>query len=681
MKDFYSKRDIVFYLSEIEKWQNNIFEDRVNEEISFLCDVLDFLNYFYYVGTQPLVGDDIYDKLFDRLEKIDKEGIGDVPGDAPIFRIGNSITGDRESFQHEIPMISLENSKELQGFDKFLERVGKTISNSFSLAGELKLDGVGFSLEYQNGLLKRALSRGDGSFGEDITLNIKTIKNIPLRINTKGKVLVRGEIVIKNSAFTKMNEKRVKLGEKPRSNPRNTVAGALRTKDPLETAKIPLFAFFYDMPICDEFILENHEECINVLDRLGFYTGGNRVFGFKKDIENYFKKISDSRDSIDVDCDGVVVKINEKELRDILGSTSHHPRWALALKFPANKSLTQILNIEWQLGRTGILTPVAKLKPVNLGGVQISNASLHNYSLFNSLNLAPGDTVEIQRAGDVIPQVTGKVSGSGKAKFKYPKIWNGSFTRIDDNGVFLHCEDPNSDLINFERFKYFVGKSGLDIEGVSEKTIKLLINKGWVKSFSDFFCLEKYEKEWKSLENWGDLSVDNILKGVIDAKNTGCTKLLAALGIPLVGSEVSKLVLSNFSNSIENLFNVKSSQLEKIKGIGIQTANNIEKYFSDELFLAELLKMKNMGIKLSESKVSGKLSGLNVVVTGKLSKSRNEIKKFIESEGGNLSPNITKKTDYLIMGLKPGGKASKALKLGVKTISEEDFYILFDIRS
>ena len=681
MKDFYSKKDIDFYLSEIEKWQNNIFKDNANAEVSFLCDVLDFLNYFYYVGTQPLVGDDVYDSLFDRLKKIHKEKIGDVPNNAPIFRIGNSITGDRESFQHEVPMISLENSKELQGFNKFLERVEKIISNNFSLAGELKLDGVGFSLEYENGFLKRALSRGDGSFGEDVTANIKTIKNIPLKIKAKGKVLVRGEIVIKNSAFTEMNEQRIKLGEKPRSNPRNTVAGALRTKNPLETAKIPLFAFFYDMPICDEFILENHKQCINTLNHLGFYTGGNRAFGSRKDIEDYYEKVSKSRDSIDVDCDGVVVKINEKKLRDMLGSTSHHPRWALALKFPANKSLTQILNVEWQLGRTGILTPVAKLKPINLGGVQISNASLHNYSLFQSLNLAPGDTVEVQRAGDVIPQVVGRVSSLGKAKFEHPKTWNGSVTKIDGNGVFLHCEDPSPDLINFERFKYFVGKSGLDIEGVSEKTIKLLIEKKWVESFSDFFSLEKHEEEWKSLDNWGDLSVDNVLKGLNDAKNTGCVKLLAALGIPLVGAEFSKLILSNFSNSIENLFNINSAKLEEIKGIGVQTAKNVEKYFSDDLFLGELLKMKNMGIKLSELKVSGKLSGLNIVITGTLSKSRNEIKRSIESEGGNLSSGIAQKTDYLIMGSKPGSKADKALKLGVKTISEKDFYSLFDIKS
>ena len=681
MKDFYSKKDIDFYLSEIEKWQNNIFKDSVNAEVSFLCNVLDFLNYFYYVGTQPLVGDDVYDSLFDRLNKIHKEKIGDVPSDAPIFRIGNSITGDRESFQHEIPMISLENSKELEGFYKFLERVEKIISNNFSLAGELKLDGVGFSLEYENGYLKRALSRGDGSFGEDITVNIKTIKNIPLKINAKGKVLVRGEIVIKNSVFIEMNEQRIKSGEKPRSNPRNTVAGALRTKNPLETAKIPLFAFFYDMPIYDELALESHEQCINTLNYLGFYTGQNRAFGSRKDIQDYYEKVSSSRDSIDVDCDGVVVKVNEKKLRDMLGSTSHHPRWALALKFPANKSLTQILNIEWQLGRTGILTPVAKLKPINLGGVQISNASLHNYSLFQSLNLAPGDTVEIQRAGDVIPQVIGRVSSSGKPKFKYPKIWNGSITKIDGNGVFLHCENPSSDLINFERFKYFVGKSGLDIEGVSEKTIKLLIEKKWVENFSDFFSLRKHEEEWKSLDNWGDLSVDNVLKGLNDAKNAGCVKLLAALGIPLVGTEVSKLILSNFANSIENLFNVDSAKLEEIKGIGVQTAKNIEKYFSDDLFLAELLKMKNMGIKLSELKISGKLSGLNIVITGTLSKSRNEIKNFIESEGGNLSSGISKKTDYLILGFKPGSKATKALKLGVKTISEKDFYSLFDIKS
>jgi len=507
---------------------------------------------------------------------------------------------------------------------------------------------------------------------------VKTIKNVPLKIKTKKSVLVRGEIVIKNSFFREMNDKRAKLGKEIRSNPRNTVAGALRTKDPSHTAKIPLFAFFYDIPIFGGETLNTHSESMDILKKMGFYVDSNRVLGSRDKIEEYYKKISKMRSEIDVDCDGVVVKVNEKEYRDILGSTSHHPRWALALKFPANKTLTEIQNIEWQLGRTGILTPVAKLKPIDLGGVKVSNASLHNYSLFKSLNLAPGDTVEVQRAGDVIPQVVGKVVDSGNDFFKYPKVWNGSDTRIDENGVFLYCEDPNEDLINFEKFKYFVSKSGLDIEGVSEKTIKLLIEKKWVRSFSDFFLLERYEKEWKNLENWGDLSVQNILNGIKDSiKNANCSKVLTSLGIPLVGSEISKLLLQNFNHSIEKLFNIGLSDLLEIKGIGLQTAKNIVKNFSNPEFLKELLKMKECGLPLSETSTEGVLSGLSIVVTGKLTKSRAEMKKIVEEEGGNFSSGISSKVDYLIKGVGGGGKEKKAIGLGVKIISEDDFHSMF----
>ena len=675
MRDFYSEKKISFYLSQIKDWQKGKFFSNLKKEVTFLCEVIDFLNYFYYIDSKPLVGDDLYDSLFNRLKDINFKNMYKVPSHAPIFRVGSSIVGDRDTFKHEIPMISLNNSKELEGLEKFVERVERGVRDKFTLVGELKLDGVGFSLSYEGGLLKRALSRGNGLIGEDITANVKTIKNIPLKIETKKSVLVRGEIVIKNSFFLKMNKKRSKLGKKTRSNPRNTVAGALRTKDPSQTEKTPLFAFFYDIPIFDDRALNTHSESMDVLKELGFYVDSNRVLGSKDQIEEYYKKILKMRSDIDVDCDGVVVKVNEKKYRNILGSTSHHPRWALALKFPANKTLTEIKNIEWQLGRTGILTPVAKLKSIDLGGVNVGNASLHNYSLFKSLNLAPGDTVEVQRAGDVIPQIVAKVVDSGNRKFKHPRVWNGSDTKIDKNGVFLYCENPNEDLINYEKFKYFVSKSGLDMEGVSEKTIKLLIEKKWVNSFSDFFSLEKYEEEWKNLDNWGDLSVENTLKGIKDSvKNSNCSKILTSLGIPLVGSEVSKLLLRNFDHSIEKLFNVDISNLLEIKGIGLQTAKNIEKSFSDSSFLNELLKMKRCGFSLSEVSSDGALFGLNIVVTGKLTKSRNEIRKMIEDEGGNFSSAISLKINYLIKGSGGGAKEEKARKLGVKIISENDFY-------
>ena len=258
------------------------------------------------------------------------------------------------------------------------------------------------------------------------------------------------------------------------------------------------------------------------------------------------------------------------------------------------------------------------------------------------------------------------------------KVWNGSDTRIDENGVFLYCEDPNEDLINFEKFKYFVSKSGLDIEGVSEKTIKLLIEKKWVRSFSDFFLLERYEKEWKNLENWGDLSVQNILNGIKDSiKNANCSKVLTSLGIPLVGSEISKLLLQNFNHSIEKLFNIGLSDLLEIKGIGLQTAKNIVKNFSNPEFLKELLKMKECGLPLSETSAEGVLSGLSIVVTGKLTKSRAEMKKIVEEEGGNFSSGISSKVDYLIKGVGGGGKEKKAIGLGVKIISEDDFHSMF----
>ncbi len=678
MKDFYSKKKINFYLSQVKDWEQGKFSSKLEDEVSFLCEIIDFLNYFYYIDSKPLVGDDLYDALFRRLKDISLKNENIVPGNAAIFRVGSSIVGDRETFKHEVPMISLNNSKELEGFNSFLERVGKGVGNDFNLVGELKLDGVGFSLHYQEGVLKKALSRGDGEIGEDITANVKTIKNVPLSIKTKKSILVRGEIVIKNSFFRRMNKKRMDIGKKPRSNPRNTVAGALRTKDPSQTEKTPLFAFFYDIPVFDGGELTTHSKSMDMLNDLGFYIDSNRVLGSGKKIKDFYREMLKRRNDIDVDCDGVVVKVDEKKYRDILGSTSHHPRWALALKFPANKSLTEIQNIEWQLGRTGILTPVAKLKPIDLGGVKVSNASLHNYSLFKSLNLAPGDTVEVQRAGDVIPQVVGKVVDSGNEKFKYPKLWNNSNTSIDKNGVFLYCENPDENLINFEKFKYFVGKSGLDIDGISDKTIKLLIKKNWVKSFSDFFTLKRYEKEWKSLENWGDLSVENILKGIEKSvKGTSCSKVLASLGIPLVGSEVSKLLLSHFDYSIENLFNINASELIKIKGIGFQTAKNIEKFFSDQSFLEELSKMKECGISLSEESPQGVLFGLNIVITGKLSKSRNEMRKIIEKNGGSFSSTLSLKTNYLVKGIGGGSKEKKALNLNVEIISEDDFFSMF----
>ncbi len=660
-------------------------KEQAKELAPILRQLINYHDYRYYVLNSPVISDYEYDTLYKLLQRIESLYKDLITEDSPTQRVPSDVLDSFKEVKHLSPMLSLDNTyseEDLIDWDRRVKEL--TSKEEIEYVVEPKYDGAGISLVYEDDILVRGATRGDGEKGEDITLNIKTIKTIPLRANFKAfgikKVEIRGEVLITKEEFRKMNEKRLEEGLSPFANPRNAAAGSLRILDPKEVAKRPLIALVYQITYVEGKKPKTHYEGIKILHEIGFKTPFNELKLCKNidEVIKVAKEWEEKRDALDFEIDGLVVKVNDLSLYDELGFTSHAPRWAVAYKFKPRQATTRVINVVFSVGRVGTITPIAKLEPVNLGGVTISSVSLFNEDFIKEKDIHIKDLVVIERAGEVIPYVASVVK-EARPKDAIPIVFpktcpscGSPIVRLPTEAAYrcLNISCPAQVVL---RIKHFASKDAMDIEGLGEATANLLYKASLVKDVGDIYYL-KYSDIIR-LPNFAEKSARNLLNAIENSKNRGLHKVIYGLGIRYVG-EVTAKKLAQKAKDIYKLASMSEEELTSIEDIGPVVARSIREFFKLEQNMNVIKKLDKAGVRLSYEEVKENvLNGKSFVITGALKCcSREEAFEIIEKLGGQASNSVSTKTDYLIVGEDPGSnKLSKARKYGIKEISEEEF--------
>lgn len=660
-------------------------QSNIQREIDQLKKQVAEHGYRYYVLDDPVISDAEYDALFRRLLELEREHPEFATPDSPTQKVGGPPLEKFETVRHTVPMLSLDNAnsrEELADFDQRVQRFLKT-KEPIEYSVEPKIDGIGVELVFERGRLEVGSTRGDGVNGEDITENLKTIRSIPLMLRQSGRpapriLEVRGEAFYPTEAFRRLNRAREEAGENVFSNPRNAAAGALKQLDPKVTAQRPLDVFFHGMGVLEPLPVSTQADFVQALREWGLKPVPlARICTHLEEIFAYQEEMEERRDALPYEIDGVVVKVNAFDLQRRLGQIARSPRWAIAYKFKPRQSATRILDIQPQVGRTGTLTPVASLEAVPLGGVIVRSASLHNMDEIERKDIRIGDTVVIERAGDVIPYVVRvlmeKRDGSEK-KFEMPGACPvcGSGVYREEGEAAYRCVGLACPAQLKESLKFFGSRNALDIEGLGDKLIDQLVEKGLVRDAADLY--ELTAEDIAALDRMGKKSADNLIASLERSKNTTLARFITALGIRHVGEATAKALTEHF-DSLEKLMQATSEELTEIRDIGSEVASSIVRFFSQEENQAVLKKLLGVGFRLRvERRAGGKLDGLTFVLTGALqSMSRSEAQKRIGSLGGRVASNVSGNTDYVVIGEAPGSKAAKARELGVKVLDEDAF--------
>jgi len=644
-------------------------------------------DYRYHVLAEPTITDAEYDKLMRELIELESAHPKLLTPDSPSQRVGGEPTKEFPTVTHRIPMLSLSNvysEEEVLDFDKRVKTLLGT--QPYRYVCELKFDGLAVSLKYEDGILTRGATRGDGIQGDDVTNNLKTIRSIPLRLRTKEKSLmsleVRGEVFMKKKDFEKMNQERERSEEKLFANPRNAAAGTLKLQNPKIVSERPLNFFAYWLG-CETIELKSHYENLSTLRGLGFPVNEHsRSCKDVREVIQYWKEWEDRREDLPYDIDGIVAKVDSIRQQEILGNIAKSPRWATAFKFSARQAETKLKNIILQVGRTGTITPVADLEPVFLSGTTVSRATLHNVDYIKGLDIRIGDIVILEKGGDVIPKVSG-VLISKRPKGTTPYVISarcpdcGSRLFRPDGEANYYCENYECPAQTKGRIEHFAYRGGMDIEGLAEMVINQLVEKGFIKNYADLYSLHKRKDELLKLERWGEKSVQNLLHAIEKSKEQPFHRVLYALGIRHVGAGVAQLIAEHY-HSIDELMNASFEDLGSIYEIGPKIAESIVRFFKDRRNIDIINRLRKEGVRLEaiskELTRKGALTGKTVVLTGTLpSLTREEAKALIEEQGGKVSSVVSAKTDYIIVGEEPGSKYDKARALGIRILDEEEF--------
>jgi DNA ligase (NAD+) len=664
----------------------------LKNKIKRLYEQIDDLRYRYHVLNDPAVTDKMYEGLMDELKKIEEKHPELITPDSPTQRVAGKPLEKFNKIKHTVPQWSFNDAFDRQDIENWQTRILKILEkdlgkrpNDLDYTCELKIDGLHLVLNYKNGELQTGATRGDGKVGEDVTQNIKTIMSIPLKLSEKINLIVEGEVWMDKKHFDKLNKEREKKDEALFANPRNASAGTIRQLDPKIVAERKLHLTAYD--ISDGDIPETQAEELKKLKKLGFKTDGDwKVCKNIKEIIDFWKKWEKNKDSRDFWVDGVVIKVNQKKYQDMLGVTGKAPRWAIALKFPAEQGTTKIKEIYVQVGRTGALTPVALMEPVKLAGTTVTHATLHNFDEIERLGVRVGDMVVVEKAGDIIPKVVRvleKMRTGNEKKVNIPKkcpICHSSVERkiITDKKVgksaALYCTNSKCYAQELEKIIHFVSKKAFNIDGMGEKIVEQLVNEGLIKNSADIFTLKKGDLE--PLERFAEKSADNLIKMIEKSKNITLPRFVFSLGIKNVGEETAIRLSENFG-SLDNVMSASLEDLEEVADVGPRVAESIVEYFKDQENKELVKDLINYGVNIEEYKIKktkGKFADQVFVLTGSLKKfSRDEAKEIIRSFGGDVSSSVSKKTDFVLVGHDPGSKYEKAKKLGVKILSEKQF--------
>ena len=641
-------------------------------------------NHKYYVLDDPDIPDAEYDRLFKELIKIEKEFPQLITNSSPTQRIGTTPLSEFKEIEHTDPMLSLANAFNEKEMQRFYDRLSTELSEEILVfSGETKLDGLAINLFYKNGVLHTAATRGDGFTGEDVTLNVKTIMQIPLNLigdNIPKLLEVRGEIYISHKGFFELNKNQEKLKLKTFANPRNAAAGSLRQLDPKVTSTRPLSFSAYGIGNYEgKLKFDRHTQILNQLKNWGFPVSvESKELSGLKDCFDYYSHILNIRKKLSYEIDGVVFKIDYIGKQKILGNVSRSPRWAIAYKFPPIEEVTQLIDIEVQVGRTGTMTPVARLSPVNVDGAMINNATLHNLDEIKRKDVRIGDWVYIRRAGDVIPEVVSVIKEKRKnvKEFRMPKscpICGSDVKKQKDKIAYVCIGGLSCDAQKNQAIIHFVSRKAMNIEGLGEKLIYKLTENKMIENIADIFSLK--QNELSALDRMGDKSASNIIESINSSKSTTLAKFIYSLGIPEVGESTAR-ALENYFHSFKEIEKSSQEEFENISDIGPIVAKNIKSFFTQENNKKIIKKLVAAGIHWNESKsnYSSNLKGLTFVITGSLKNiKRKDAEELLLSLQAKVSSAVSKKTDYLIYGANPGSKYEKALELGIKIMNEDLF--------
>lgn len=656
-------------------------ENRIKE----LRELIDYHNYRYYVLDNPEITDAEYDKLMRELISLESQFPQLITPDSPSQRVGGEPLEAFKKVTHREPMISLADAFSEEELRDFNRRVTENVGNQVEYVVELKIDGLAVSLTYENGLLVTAATRGDGVVGEDVTQNVKTIKSVPLRLNVqKDKIPmiieVRGEIYLSKEGFKKLNEEREEMGLPTFANPRNAAAGSIRQLDSKITAKRPLSTFMYALGYVEGIEFNTHLEVLEFYKACGFKVNPHiKSFNNFDDVIDYCMSWKEKRHSLPYEIDGIVIKVNSLHFQKILGSTAKTPRWAIAYKFPAEQKISVIEDIVVSVGRTGVLTPNAVLTPVQIAGSTVSRATLHNEDYIKEKDIHIGDSVIVQKAGDIIPEVVAVVKekrAGNEKEFKMPHRCPecGSEVIRLPGEVAYRCTGVSCPAQIRRRIIHFASRDAMDIRGLGPAIVSLLLSANLIKDVSDIYFLK--EEALIPLERMGEKSANNLIKAIENSKKQPLNRLVYALGIPLIGSKAS-LILAQEFKSMDRLQNATYEDLVKIPEIGDKMAESIITFFKQEQTKTLITRLKEAGVNMLYAKdESGPkpLENLTFVLTGALEKySRSKAKELIENLGGKVTGSVSKKTDYVVVGKEPGSKYNKALELGVKILNEQQF--------
>ena len=681
----------------IENKKNNNFSE-IQEKYTKLRNEIEYHNNLYYNEDNPIISDMEYDFLIRELKELEQKypellEYNKNGENSPTEKIGGTASEKFSKVRHRVPMLSLSNTYNISEIEDFDKRVKKIIlaeniennSKELEYILELKLDGLSISLIYENGMLVQAVTRGDGQVGEDVTENIREIPTIPKKLKENISLEVRGEIILPISSFNRINQEREDEGEDVFANPRNAASGTIRQLDKTIVAERRLDCYLYYLVNAENYGIKTHLESIEYIEKLGFKTTNifEKYTDFKK-LEEAIDKWHDERKKLDYETDGLVIKVNNFSLYEILGYTTKSPRWAIAYKFPAEQVKTKLIDVTFQVGRTGVITPVAELEAVNLSGSVVKRASLHNFDEIRRKDIKIGDNVIVEKAAEIIPQVINVVFDDRTGKeieIQEPAncpVCNSELAH-EEGLVALKCHNPLCPEKVKRQIAYFVSRDAMNISGLGDKIVEKFIELGKIKTIVDIYSLKEYREELENLEKMGQKSVDNLINNIEASKNRDFSKVLYALGIPFVGKFNANLLTKNFKN-IENLKNQSIENLLSVKGIGDKVAIAVNTFLNNENNWKIITDLQNIGLQfaINESDLKeiadNPIKGKNFLATGKLQKyKRNDIKDIILSKGGNYLSAVSKNLDFLIAGEKAGSKLEKAEKLGIRVLTEEEF--------
>ena len=661
-------------------------ENRINE----LIDLINYHNEKYYNQDEPEITDFEYDNLMKELIKLEEENPELKRVDSPSSRVGGKALDKFTQITHKIPMLSLSNAYSAQDLRDFDKRVRDINNNGVEYVVEFKIDGLSVGLTYNDGLFDKGATRGNGVVGEDITENLKTVKSIPLNINQDNEVVVRGEVYISKDNFENINKSQEEQGLQLFANPRNLAAGTLRQLDSKLTAKRPLDIFVFNLEYIEGMEFESHSQSLEYLHKLGFKVSPNyKVCNSIDEVIEHIEYWTKNRDSLDFDIDGMVIKVNNLKQRENMGYTAKSPRWAIAYKFPAEQKKTKLIDIIVEVGRTGTITPTAILEPVRLAGTTVSRATLHNEDYITEKDIRIGDTVLVQKAGDIIPQVVEVIKEErtgDEIEFKLPDkcpVCSEPTVRLEGEAA-VKCINISCPAQIRRGIIHFVSRDAMNIDGLGESIITLLLEKELIKDVADLYYIKK--EDVVGLERMGEKSATNLINSIEKSKSNELYRLINGLGIKYIGVKGAKVLAKSFNN-IDEIINADINRLINLEEFGEIMANSVVQFFREERNLNVIEKLKQAGVNTEnitdeDDSIEKIFEGMKIVLTGTLpTLKRNDAKEMIESRGGKATSSVSKSTTFVLAGEEAGSKLTKANELGIKVIDEEKFLELIKLKS